>query len=36
MGSDRSDFLKNTSILGVVTFVNLIKTDARQTIEVLT
>ena len=32
---DRADYLKNTKIVGVVTFVNLIKTDARQTIDTL-
>ena len=33
---DRAEWLKNTSILGVATFVNLIKHDAKETISILT
>ena len=36
MKAERSDFLNNTRILGVVTFINLIKTDARETVDTLT
>ena len=35
MTLDRSEYLRNTRILGVVTFINLVKTDARQTIDIL-
>jgi cation-transporting P-type ATPase 13A2 len=35
LNADRAEFLQNTAILGLVTFVNLIKPDARQTIETL-
>lgn len=35
MKFDRGDFLKGTTILGLVPFVNLLKDDARQTIEIL-
>lgn len=36
MNLDRSEWLNNTVILGVVTFVNLIKDDAKETISILT
>lgn len=36
MSLDRVDFLRGISILGVVTFVNLLKEDARETIQTLT
>lgn len=36
MKLDRSEFIRSVRIIGVVTFVNLVKTDARQTIDILT
>jgi cation-transporting P-type ATPase 13A2 len=35
LAADRAEFLQHTAILGLVTFVNLIKPDARKTIEAL-
>lgn len=36
MALDRVEFLKGISILGVVTFANSLKQDARETIQTLT
>lgn len=36
MSLDRADFLEGISILGVVTFVNVLKEDAKETIQTLT
>jgi hypothetical protein len=35
MGLKREDFLKGTNILGIITFVNSLKDDARQTVDLL-
>lgn len=36
MKAERELFLKQTTILGVITFVNLLKSDAKETIDLLT
>ena len=36
MKMDRSKYMKDITILGLVSFVNLLKDDAKQTIETLT